>query len=216
MTANLALAVMTLAEACLGDHRRDWALAMRAEFEAARRDGKPLLFAVGCLAGALREMPKQAEGRFTLTSHAVALSLLPLAALLFLGTASGFPFLPSGYTGTPGGLSGSGEGFQLLLLTPWNRGFAPVLIPMIWLLSAGHLLMPWFIVERDWTRVGTLARVNSAATITLFLFTGALFLDAAFLLLSAVGLAVELMAICILYRWQTHLFAEDPPETSLV
>jgi hypothetical protein len=215
MTANLARAAMALAEACLGDHRREWALAMHREFEIAVRDGKPLLFALGCLVGALREMPKQAEGRFTLTSHAVALSLLPLSALLLLGTTSGFPFLPAGYTGISGWLSGSGEAFRLLLLTPWNRGFAPVFVPMIWVLAAGHLLMPWFILERDWTRVGTLARVNSAATVTLFLFTGIVFLDVAFTLLSMVGLAIELLAIWLLYRWQTHIFAEAPPGTSL-
>jgi hypothetical protein len=216
MTENLARAIITLAEACLGDHRREWAQAMHAEFEIAIRDGKPLLFAAGCLVSALREMPMQAEGRFTLTSHAVALALLPLSALLLLGTASGFPFLPSGYTGISGWLSGSGEGFRLLLLTPWNHGFAPVLVPMIWVLAAGHLLMPWFILEKDWTRLGMLARVNSAATVTLLLFTGIVFLDVTFMLLSVVGLAAELLAIWLLYRWQTHIFAEAPPGTSFV
>lgn len=212
MTAKLACAVMALADACLGDHRRDWALAMHAEFDAAIDDGRPLGFAVGCLTGALRDMPSHAEGRFALTSHAVALSLFPIVALLIVGTGAGFPFLPSGHAGIAGWLAGSGE--HSPLLTPWNRGFAPSLAILIWGLIAGHLLMPWFILDRNWTRVGTLASINSAATVTLVLFTTVLFLDMAFLLLPVAGLAVELAASWCLYRWQAELFAGAPPGTS--
>ncbi|MBS0478232.1 MAG: hypothetical protein JSR79_02905 [Proteobacteria bacterium] len=182
---------------------------MRAELDFAIHDGRPLRFAVGCLIGAVREMPKQAEGRFTLASHAVALGLFPVAAMLLVGTAAGFPFLPSGHAGIAGWLGGSAE--PASLLTPWNRGFAPALAVLIWGLVAGHALMPWFILERDWTRVATLARVNSAATVTLFLFAGALFLDMAFVLLPVVGLAIELASVWFLYRWQKHLFADAPP-----
>ena len=212
MTAKLACAVMALAEACLGDHRRDWALAMRTELDAAIDDGKPLTFALGCLTGALRGMPKHEEGRFTLTSHAVALSLFPIAALLVLGTVSGFPFLPSGHAGISGWLAGTGEPSSLL--TPWNRNFAPPLVLLIWGLIAGHLVMPWFILERDWTRVATLARVNGAATVTLLLFTTVLFLDMSFMVLPVAGLAIELLVVWHLYRWQTHLFAGAPPGAS--
>ena len=212
MTAKLACAVMTLAQACLGDRRRDWALAMHAEFEVAIDDGRPLAFAFGCLKGALRDMPKHADGRFTLTSHAVALGLLPIVALLVVGTGAGFPFLPSGHAGISGWLAGSGE--HSPLLTPWNRGFAPSLAILIWGLIAGHLLMPWFILERDWARVGTLARINSAATVTLLLFTTVLFLDMAFLLLPMAALAIELAASWCLFRWQVDLFAGAPPGTS--
>jgi hypothetical protein len=212
MTAKLACAVMALTEACLGDHRRDWALAMRTEMDAAIDDGKPLSFAVGCLMGALRTMPKHEDGRFTLTSHAVALGLFPVVALLMLGTVSGFPFLPSGHAGLSGWLAGTGEPSSLL--TPWNRNFAPPLALLIWGLIAGHLVMPWFILERDWTRVATLARVNSAATVTLFLFTTVLFLDMSFMVLPVAGLAIELLVVWHLYRWQTHLFAGAPPGAS--
>lgn len=212
MTANLAHAVMTLAEACLGDHRRDWALAMRSEMDVAIDDGKPLSFALGCLIGALRDMPKHMEGRFALTSHAVALGLFPVTALLILGTAAGFPFLPWGHGGISGWLAGSGE--PLPLLTPWNRNFAPILGLSIWALIAGHLVMPWLILERDWTRVATLARVNSAATVTLFLFTTVLFLDVGFMVLPMVGLAIELLASWFLYRWHARLSAGAPPGTS--
>lgn len=209
MTAALARAVMTLAESCLGEHRREWAPAMRAELEIAIDDGRPLGFAFGCLTGALRGMPGHAEGRFKLTSHAVALGLFPAAALLLTGAASGFPFLLPGHAGISGWFSGGGE--HVSLLTPWNRGFAPALALLIWALVAGHLLMPWFILERDWDRVAILARVNSAATVTLVLFTGVLFLDMSFVLLPLAGLAIELGAAWFLYRWQAHLFAGAPP-----
>jgi len=214
MTAKLAWAVMTLAEACLGDRRRDWALAMQAEFEVAIDDGRPLGFAVGCLTGAVRDMPKHVEGRFALTSHAIALALFPIVALLMLGVASGFPFLPSGHAGLSGWLAGQSE--PMALLTPWNRNFAPALALLIWALIAGHLLMPWFILERDWARVGTLARINSAATVSLVLFTTVLFLDMAFLLLPMAALAIELAASWCLFRWQADLFAGAPPGTSAV
>lgn len=103
---------------------------------------------------------------------------------------------------------------RMLLLTPWNRGFAPALALLIYALVAGHLVMPWFILERDWSRVGMMARVNGAATVTLFLFTGALFLDVAFMLLPAIGLAVELICAWLLYNWQAHIFADAPPGMS--
>jgi len=212
MTANLARALMTLAEACLGGRRREWSAAMRAEFEFAIDEGKPLTFAAGCLIGALREMPKHAEGRFRLASHAVVLGLFPAAALLLLGTATGFPFLPSGHAGISGWFAASGAPAHLL--TPWNRGFAPALAVLIWALVAGHLLMPWFVLERNWDRVATLARVNAAATISLFLFTAALFLDMAFMVLPVAALVVELSTIWFLYQWQAQLFTGAPPGAS--
>ncbi len=211
MTAILARGVLAVAEACLGDRRRDWALAMRVELDAAIEDGRSLTFAFGCLIGALREMPRHEEGRFTLTSHAVALGLLPAAALLLMGTMSGFPFLPSGHAGIAGWLAGIGD--HQHLLTPWNRNFAPALAVLVWGIVAGHLLMPWFLLERDWDRVATLARVNGAATVSLFLFSSVLFLDVAFMLLPATVFAIELVAVWHLHRWQTHLFVGAPPGT---
>lgn len=213
MTATLARAVMTVTVACLGDRRRDWAQAMRAELEFATVEGKPLVFATGCLIGALSEMPRHAEGRFALTSHAVALGLLPIAALMIVGTTAGFPFLSSGHAGITGWLAGTGATEQLM--TPWNRGFAPALMLLIWGLIAGHALMPWFVLERDWARVGMLASANTAATITLLLLVGVLFLDLAFTLLPIVALAIELGAVWLLHRWQSDLFLDAPPGAAI-
>jgi len=204
VTAAVARAVMALAGGCLGDHRREWALAMEAELEAAIDDGRPLAFAAGCLTGALRGMPAHAEGRFMLASHAVALGLIvPIGALLVSGTLPGFPFLPPGQAGIAGWLGGGGG--HPTLLTAANQGAVPALALLVLALVAGHLLMPWFLLDRDWARVAVLARLNAAATATLFLFTGILVLDETYMLVPAAGLAIELLAIAILFRWHGHL-----------
>jgi hypothetical protein len=62
--------------------------------------------------------------------------------------------------------------------------------------------------------VGTLARVNGAATVTLLLFITVLFLDMAFMVLPLAALAIELLAIWQLYQWQTDLFVDAPPGMS--
>jgi len=84
MTAAVSRALMALAICCLGESRREWALAMRGEFEAAIEEREPLAFAAGCLIAAWREMPKHAEGRLVLANHALALGLLvPVAVFQF-------------------------------------------------------------------------------------------------------------------------------------
>ena len=54
MTAAISRAVMALAICCLGESRREWGLAMQAEFDEALADGKPFAFAIGCLLAAFR------------------------------------------------------------------------------------------------------------------------------------------------------------------
>jgi hypothetical protein len=53
MTALVSRAIMAVAVCCLDESRREWSAAMRAEFETAVTEGKPLRFAVGCLAAAI-------------------------------------------------------------------------------------------------------------------------------------------------------------------
>src|ERR1700712_3452057 len=76
MTAVAARAVMSLATCCLGEDRREWALAMQGEFEVAAEKGEPLAFAAGCLIAAWGEMPKHEEGRLVLANYTLALGLL--------------------------------------------------------------------------------------------------------------------------------------------
>jgi len=94
MTAAFARAVMALAVRCLRADCYEWGLAMEAEFEAAAEDGKPLLFATGCLIAGWREMVNHDEGRLVLAKYALALGLLlPIAGLQFervIGVSSVF------------------------------------------------------------------------------------------------------------------------------
>lgn len=209
MTAAVARAVMALAGGCLGGHRRTWAQAMEGELDAAIEDGRPLTFALGCLVSAVRQMPTHAEGRFALVNHAIVFGLIiPVAALLVSGTLLGFPSLFLGHVGVQGWMTGGADPSSLL--NPSNQSAVPALAILVFILVAGHLLTPWFLLERDWRRVLMLVRLNVAATVTLFIFTGILFLDETFMLLPIAALAVELMAIAALFRWHGHL----PPSAS--
>ena len=209
MTVSVARAVMAFADGCLGRDRRDWARAMRAELETAIDDGKPLAFAAGCLASALREMPTHDEGRFSLASYAAAVGLIiPIGALLASGALSGFPFLSSGHADVSGWLIGSRG--QTPLLNAYDRGAVPALALLVLTLVAGHLAIPWFLLDRDWARVSFLLRLNAAATATLFLFIGILFLDETCMLLPIAGLAVEASAVVVLFRWQHRLASASP------
>lgn len=180
MTAYIPQALMTLAINCLGADRHEWGLAMRGEFDLAQEDGRGLSFAAGCLAGALRQIPTHKEGRFTLASYAVAIGIIvPMAALFISSTLLGSAFV----------------------LNDGNSATAPALALLVVLLTGGHLLMGWVILERDWTRIFLFGRINAAATITLFMITGVIFLDETVMILPIVSLMIELTAALILPRW---------------
>ena len=177
---------------------------MEAELEAAIDGGEPLAFATGCLATALREMPTHREGRFTLANHAVAVGLiLPIGALLVSGALSGFPFLFAGHGDVSYWLIGSSG--HTPLLNAYDRGAVPALALLVIMLVVGHLAVPWFLLDCNWPRVAVLARLNAAATATLFLFTGILFLDETFMLLPIGGVALEVSAIAALSHWHDRL-----------
>jgi hypothetical protein len=212
VTAAVARAVMILASRCFGERRRTWAMAMQAELEVAIEDGQPLTFAIGCLASAVQEMPAHSEGRFTLAVHAIVFGLMiPAAGLLVSATLLGFPSLFSGHVGINGWLAG-GEAVTSLL-NPSNHSAVPALALLVLALVSGHLVMPWFVLERDWRRVVVLGRLNVAATATLLIFTGILFLDETFMLLPVAGLVIEWSAIAALSRWHGHLSLETAPLT---
>lgn len=176
MTAVAARLVMTLATRCFGDRRREWALAMAAEFEAAAEDGKPLSFAIGCLAAAWREMPTHAEGRFALASHALAVGLfVPMAALLITGVLLGFPYLSPDQVGVHGLLAASGGPEPSF--NEGNRAAVPSLAALVFLLGVGHLLIAWAMLDRDWARVMVMGKLNAAVAATLVGFMAVLFLD---------------------------------------
>lgn len=208
MTAVVARAVMALAARCLGADRYEWRLAMEAEFEAAAEDGKPLLFATGCLMAAWREMVNHDEGRLVLANYALALGLLlPIAGLQFERVIS----ISSIFYGqeSPYGLLALGAGQSLYLVSSQMNAVPALLI--LWLLvGVSQFCLAWALVEGDWARVVKFGAVVSAVTVTLLLFAGVLMLDLSSFILQAAELGIELAAIAAAARWQATLRSNGP------
>jgi hypothetical protein len=192
----VAQAMLALATRCLGHHRRDWALAMREELEAACADGRSLSFAWGCLTAAWRELPRHAEGRYMIASHALAFILvIPTAALLVASLLSGFPY---SYLAALGG--------EAPLLSEGNLFALPSLALLLVVVAAAHLRIAWLLLERDWAGVFKLGTWLAAVSVTLLLFTGLVFVTFIFPLALAAALAIELAAIFALARWYAEAF----------
>ena len=208
MTAVAARAVMFLARCCLGEDRREWALAMEGEFEAAVEKGEPLAFAAGCLIAAWGEMPKHEEGRLVLANYALALGLLIPMAFLQFACAIGFPNVFTGQNGPYRMLSEGGA--QNPFLTDAQLTARPALFGIWLLLGIGHLCLAWVLVERDWTQVIKVGAAIAATTVTIFIFSQVLFFDVASLIPQAAALAVELALILVMARWQARIFPEGP------
>ena len=203
MSVLAARLLMRLAACCLGSHRREWARAMEAEFEAAVEDGQPLAFALGCFAGACREIPVQREGRFALASHAVAIGVLaPIAALLMAGPLFGASMLHPGHAAIHDMVGSQGGE---LLLNVSTRNAAPALVLLILALTAGHLSIAWAMLDRDWNRVALIARLNAAATLTLAIVGSVLFLDEDWIVPPIAGLAVQVAAGSCLVWWNGRI-----------
>lgn len=201
---------MALATRSLGAHRSAWAQAMTAELDAAKEDGRPFRFALGCLVGAWRMMPEHAEGRFVLTSHALTLGvLIPAATMLALAAAFGFPFVAAS-DGIGGYLSGSGA--HVSLLNAGSRTVAPSLSLLMLLLAAFHLPLAWWTLDRDWERVAAASRFGAAIMTTLTIVTSCVALDATRLLLPIAALAIEFAAVSALAWWHARLFGGEAIE----
>ncbi len=205
MIAAISRAMLALAVGSLGERRREWALAMEAEFEAARADGKPLSFALGCLVAAGRELPAHEEGRFTMASHALAFILIiPTAALLLSSVLAGFPGSYLGQVGAGGWLELAGG--QKPLFSEANRSAVPPLAVLVLLLAASHVRIAWLVLERDWERVVALGMLMAAATMALTIFTSLVFAYGASAVAQAAMLATELAIISALARWHARSF----------
>lgn len=211
MTRTLARAIMALATCCLDDGRRDWAAAMRFEFEEAETDGHPLSFALGCLMAAARELLTRQEGRFTLTSYALALGvMLPMAALQFGCALFGLPYLFPGSGGLPTALL-EGRAHEGLIRGVYQAA-VPSLALLLFLLGLAHVRIAWAMLERDWGGVRRLGMQALAATVTLILFMAALFLNGRQALLQGGVLTIELATVALVARWHADLFAAPAAE----
>lgn len=201
MIEALSRALMQLATCCLGEGRREWALAMQAEFEEAAEARKSFSFACGCLIAACGELPRHSEGRLGIVSHVLALGLLIPLALFQFG-------LGLGLSTADGGLAvglGPGGSQDPLLASPQLTAMPALHI--LWLmLGAGHLHLAWVLLDRDWERVAKAGALIAAATLTLFIFMEVLLLDTAGLIVLAAELAIETTFILALARWHARIF----------
>jgi hypothetical protein len=208
MMLAFSRALMALACRCLGEGRREWARAMRAEFDAAVEDGRALPFAIGCLFGALRQMPTREEGRFILTNYMLALGIMmPMAAIQVGCAVFGLPYLFPGAEG----LRGTMVPGQELLVGGAYRAAVPPLTILLLLSGGGQLRIAWLMLERDWSRVASTGMAILAAITTLILFMTALFLDASQAVTQGAVLAIELTVLAGLSRWHAELNL-PPPE----
>jgi hypothetical protein len=188
MTAPLARALMILAVRGLGNDRREWALAMSAEYQVAAAEGRALSFAAGCLLASLRALPWHADGRLAFVRHAAVVGIIvPLACLQIawafdvdtgIGALAHFWVIPP--TANP-------------FTVQAQLGGVPALLILWLLLTAGHLAFAWLLLEQDRARLIQAGALILAATVTLFLFLAALFLDAGILLPHVAALVAELM-----------------------
>lgn len=201
MTITLARILMTLASCCLGDARREWALAMQGEFEAAADAGKPLAFAAGCVLAACREMPRHDEGRFVLSRYGLALCLLIPVAGLQLLCAVGYAFPRGSRLYDAPTLSSA----QALYVTHAYLGAVPLLLSLWLLLGVLHLGLAWSLLECDWQRIVRIGSLIAAGSATLLVFTAVLGVDDARPALQAGVLAIELLAISLSARRHARL-----------
>lgn len=208
MKRMLPRMLLALAMQLLGSRRRGWALAMAAEFEMAARDGQAFRFAFGCLLAACRSLPDHAEGRSTLAGYALAIGLfLPMATALSMAAVSGFPFVEAS-DGIHGLVSGTGS--YRLMLDAGSMALGPALTLVTLVLAVCHVPAAWWVLERDWQRVGTILRLAAATMATLAIVTACAALNAAALLIPFAALVAEAAAVAGLARLDEARSAEEP------
>ncbi len=210
MTPALAYAIMALADRCMSESRREWGQAMQAEFAAAIEDGHSLSFAIGCLWSALRQMPKEEEGRFVLTSYALALFIMIPMAAVQIGWAF---FSLQDLFAEDKGLRASLTPGQAMVVASAYQAAVPSLTILLLSSSAGQLRIAWMMLERDWSRVTSTGMAILAAMVTLILFMSSVFLDAGQALALTAVLATELAVLMGLSCWHAELNRPLPGHT---
>lgn len=206
MTNMLARLFMMLAIRWLGEAKRDWAQAMTAEFAEAADAGEGLGFAAGCLSSAARTMMAQPNGRFVVAIHVLAVGVLvPMAGLLIVSAALGFPYLAFEAIGA----RAWGSGWPQVAVNAGNRGGVPLLGLLTGLTGIGHVMVAWALLERDWDRVACLARIGAAIMVTTVAFSAILFLYDPCALPQIGIVAAELALLWLAAGWQ-----DDPPVRS--
>lgn len=203
MNDRAARCLMTLATLSLGQRKSVWARAMRAEFQEAAEDGRSLPFALGCLIGAWRELPRHQEGRLLLASYAVVVCLiLPMAAISLTGALGGFATLGIGRSGSGGLLSGDAMSIGM---NGGNVALLPSLALIVLTLAVDSLLLAWLLLDRDWVRAAALVRLGAAATATLIVFTLTSALTVTDTILPVLCLFTQSLAVAAMAHWHAQI-----------
>lgn len=211
MMLALPQAMMAVATACMGNQRRDWALAMQAEFQMAIRDGEQMAFAAGCLITAWRDMPRQAEGRFTLVSYTLGLGLLlPVAGIQIARVIGFIVFGPR----APGGVLLAAISHNPVLCSAQARAL-PAMVLLWTLLGLGHLCLAWLLLDRNWSCIFKVGTAIIAATVTLLLLMAVLLLDASALIPHIAMMVIELIILAAAARWHARLSSSALSHTAL-
>jgi hypothetical protein len=203
MSADPAQLVMALAIRCLPNDS-EWGHAMQAEFNAARLEGCPLAFAIGCLWTGWQRLPLHNKGRFILAGHALALGLLVPIATFHLGCAiSAARFLLTGRDPYYGMLIAQGDAGRALANA--YQAATPALMVLLLLLGTVHLSLAWSVLDGRWRRVSLLWMTGAtiaAAIVCIIAVTAPSVFGSA---VQLAALALELATVPPLAAWhRTH------------
>lgn len=201
MMAGAAELVMTLALRCLQQGGSEWGQAMLAEFDVARREGKALGFACGCLIAAWRRLLLHTEGQIALVSHALVLGLIVPIAIFHLGCAfSGARFMVSGHDHYHAMLMASGANGRIVAGA--YVAATPALTLLLLLLGSAHLAVAWFLLDGRWRRARILWLVATVIAALIVHIIATTTPNAGGSGIQFAALAIEMVAIPLLARWR--------------
>lgn len=203
MTFRVARTVMYLAVRALPRDQRVWGDAMEAEFAEAAEVGRPLSFALGCLAATWRGLPLHTEGRLTLARHMLALgAIVPIATINLLCAYAGLVFLLTGGDHYYAQLAAGGAADRSLAEA--YRSAAPALTALILTVALAHLATAWTILDRRWRRAAALWLLCLPCVAALVWIISSIDPSPSGIALQLAALLVELLAIPPLAAWHAR------------
>ena len=194
MKTAFARALMALAAAALGQHRRGWAAAMQAEFAIAEEHGEGVRFALGCLWSAWRELPRHSEGQLALGRYTLIIGvMLPAAGLVFAGLTIGYPFVQHPYADKIEAIARHLTG--LPTLNDGNAFSLPFLFAIVAVVACCNTAAAWYASEQRWDAAYRMLRLAGASLVTLAILAGVTVMDGTCVALPLLGTLVQIFAV---------------------